>query len=196
MEYVLQVDVNFTKRCVNILLRQKQFAVLQTYGQMLEWSCNGIAWLTGTFIFIWLANSESMHQMQFNFLLGLILDILIVAVLKSLFRRRRPTPPGNFTIGADKFSFPSGHASRSVFVLCFFTTLIGSSYVFWPLLLFWCFSVCLSRILTFRHYILDMVGGMVLGVLETLIMSMLWVGHSNSSIFIKYLSDFDSGDNE
>lgn len=163
---------------------------------MLEWSCNGIAWLAGTLIFIWLANNETMHQMQFNFLFGLILDIVIVAILKSIFRRRRPTPPGSMTMGPDKFSFPSGHASRSVFVVCYFTALISSSYIFWPFLLIWCFSVCISRVLTFRHYILDVLGGIGLGILETLIISILWVGQTNSTAFIQYLSDFSADDSE
>lgn len=163
---------------------------------MLEWSCNGIVWLAGTLVFTWLFNRESLHQMQFNLLLGLLLDIVVVAVLKSICRRRRPGPPGSMALGPDKFSFPSGHASRSVFVVCFFISLVAVPYLLWPPLLAWCVCVCLSRVLTHRHYILDVLGGVTVGVLETLLLSLLWAGQSTSSDFIRYISDFSADDSE
>lgn len=55
---------------------------------------------------------------------GLIYDVMLVAFIKAFTRRNRPV--GNqsdmfMARGPDKFSFPSGHASRAVWVALFFT---------------------------------------------------------------------------
>lgn len=196
MEYVLRMDVNLSKRCIPLIMRYPNLNFLQTQGNLLEWSCNGIFWLAVTLVFIWMANSESLHQHQCNFLMGLLLDIVLVAVLKSSCRRRRPSPPGSMTLGPDKFSFPSGHASRSVFIVCFLLLLSSIPYVLWPVLLAWCLSVCVSRVLTYRHYILDVLGGICLGLLETAFISLTWIDQDASSYIIKSISDFSSDDSE
>ena len=50
---------------------------------------------------------------------ALIVDLVVVAVVKSAVRRRRPQLYQDtlYTVQAiDKFSFPSGHATRAVMV--------------------------------------------------------------------------------
>jgi len=87
------------------------------------------------------------------------------------------------------FSFPSGHVSRSVFIFCFFTMLAPVSYVFWPPLLAWTVSVSISRLLMYRHHILDVLGGILLGFSEALVLSMLWVGKDTAAFLMSWLSD-------
>lgn len=68
----------------------------------------------------------------------------------AIARRRRPSVNDDpFCIGPDVYSFPSGHASRSSLLLGFFTCLYSSSFFFWPPLLAWWFSICLSRSVLF-----------------------------------------------
>ncbi|KAK9891424.1 hypothetical protein WA026_014661 [Henosepilachna vigintioctopunctata] len=108
--------------------------------------------------------SPSLIQLQVNMLLGLLLDVILVAVCKAYFRRRRPVANKDDAlgqIGPDVYSFPSGHAS----------------------------SICISRLLMYRHYLLDVVGGVILGLLEGIIMSILWLSDDSSKYLFSFLSD-------
>lgn len=87
------------------------------------------------------------------------------------------------------FSFPSGHASRSFFILLFCTVLEPVSVVFWPPLLAWAISVSASRLLLYRHHILDVLGGVVLGIFEAFLLSILWFGKDTSLWLMSWLSD-------
>lgn len=127
------------------------------------------------------------------------MDILLVAIAKAYFRRKRPqknTDDALGQIGPDVFSFPSGHASRAIFVIYFFMYLWPLSVIFYPPLLAWASAVCLSRILMNRHYILDIIGGCILGIFEGFIMSFLWVEESTAKSLLSMISDekLDGGD--
>lgn len=126
--------------------------------------------------------------MQINMILGLLLDIIFVAVLKAIIRRRRPTEDP-YSLGPDKYSFPSGHASRSVFIVCFFTMLHPVTILVWPSLIAWCFSVCLSRLILSRHHILDVVAGIFLGLFETLVLWVLWLNRDTAESIMMWISD-------
>lgn len=157
---------------------------------MVQYSCHGLVWLAGWLAFVWLWDSPRLYEMQMNMFLGLVLDIVYVAVIKAATRRRRPTITEDlFTLGPDKFSFPSGHASRAFFILLFFTVLDPVSLLFWPPLFAWATSVALSRLLLYRHHILDIAAGAVLGCLEAVIMSVLWLGPDTSKWMMSWLSD-------
>ncbi|XP_053959503.1 polyisoprenoid diphosphate/phosphate phosphohydrolase PLPP6 isoform X2 [Anastrepha ludens] len=189
-EVVLKQDVIWTKKLVTFVFQHIPFAKLRLHCKCLEISCNGIAWLAGLLAFIWIADSKSLYQMQLNLLFGLIFDIVVIAVLKAIFRRRRPSACSDMlTLGPDKFSFPSGHASRSAFVLIFFTVLNPVSKILWMPILSWTISVCFSRVLLSRHYILDVVGGMAIGIVEALFIGILWISESTASYFITYLTE-------
>lgn len=128
----------------------------------------------------------------FFFFLGLLIDIVLVAVIKAFTRRRRPqtnNPDMFATVGPDKFSFPSGHASRACMIAHFFIFEWPVPFFFTLPLLAWATSVCISRVLLQRHHILDVISGAILGVLEALIVSILWLSPEASSWLITYLSD-------
>lgn len=131
------------------------------------------------------------YQTQMNFLIGLILDIIFVASIKAATRRRRP-PIGDdsfLAIGPDKFSFPSGHASRAFFILIFFTVLKPLPLLFWPPLFAWAVSVGFSRLLLYRHHILDVLAGIILGILEAFLICIIWLGQDSSAWVMSWLSD-------
>lgn len=91
--------------------------------------------------------------------------------------------------GPDVYAFPSGHASRASLLLGIFTCVHPISYLFWPPMLAWWFSICISRILLYRHHILDLVGGVLLGFVEALIMSIIFIGPETANSLIKWISD-------
>lgn len=125
-------------------------------------------------------------------LLGLFIDIFLVAGIKAYTRRKRPvanTDDALGQIGPDVFSFPSGHASRAVFVAYFFINLWPVSIFFYPPLLAWATSICVSRILMNRHHILDVVAGVALGLFNGALLGLLWVGDDTAKWLMWYLSD-------
>ncbi|XP_036321359.1 phospholipid phosphatase 6 [Rhagoletis pomonella] len=190
LEEVLKQDVIWTKKLVTFVFQYIPFVKLRRYCKSLEISCNGIAWLTSWLAFIWIADSKSLYQMQLNLLFGLIFDIIVIAVLKAIFRRRRPSVCSDMiTLGPDKFSFPSGHASRSAFILMFFVVLNPVWEILWIPIVSWTLSVCLSRVLLSRHYILDVVGGMTVGVVEALFIGLLWISENTASNIINYVTN-------
>lgn len=128
--------------------------------------------------------------MQVNMLVGLLLDIVIVALLKSYVRRRRPMPATDtLIIGPDKFSFPSGHATRAFYVLVFFTKLFPLPIIFWMPITAWTVSVVLSRLILKRHYILDVIAGSIIGILEALFLGLIWIGDDSAASIVGFLSE-------
>lgn len=126
----------------------------------------------------------------FFFVSALILDIVVIAVIKALARRRRPVPMNKLLeVGPDKFSFPSGHASRAVMIAFILIYVSPISMFFYPPLLAWATAVCISRVLAERHYILDVLGGVGIGILEGLFMCLIWFSQSTSESILSTLGD-------
>lgn len=99
-------------------------------------------------------------------------------------------------MGPDVFSFPSGHASRAIFVAYFFIRLWPVHFIFHLPLISWALGVSISRLLLNRHYIGDILAGCLLGVLEGLVIELLWVEDSTARWLFNVISDekLDGGD--
>ncbi|XP_030569799.1 phospholipid phosphatase 6 [Drosophila novamexicana] len=187
---IVDLDVKITEQFVTFLLRFASIKSLKIHCKFLEISCDGIAWISTWIAFIWIANSRNLYQMQANMLLGLILDIIVVAVLKAYVRRRRPAVVKDMlVIGPDKYSFPSGHASRAFYVLVFFTKLHTLPILFWMPMTAWAVSVVLSRLILKRHYLLDVCAGILIGVCEALFLGIIWLSAETASSMIGFISD-------
>lgn len=61
--------------------------------------------------------------------------------------------------------------------------------LFWPPLLAWAVSVSVSRLLLYRHHILDVLAGAMLGAFEAFLLSILWLGKDASAWLMSWLSD-------
>lgn len=192
LQKILAADVFLTHRFCNWADCFLPFRSLRLHYKVLEISCHGIPWLSGWLAFIWLIDNRSLYQMQVNFFIGLLVDILLVCVLKAFTRRRRPS--GNksdmfATVGPDKYSFPSGHTSRACFIAVFFIFLYPLHFIFYMPLMAWSASVCLSRLLLRRHHLLDVTGGVLLGVFEAVLLNWLWVSENFAVWIVSCLSD-------
>lgn len=89
------------------------------YLMALEHGGNGLVWLFAAFAMLLVPSITSAGRTALaNFLVAFAVDLVLVGTLKSLFRRPRPVynASGDFilVVSVDKFSFPSGHASRCV----------------------------------------------------------------------------------
>lgn len=122
---------------------------------------------------------------------GLLLDIVAVAVIKAIVRRRRPMQNESdmfLAVGPDKYSFPSGHASRAAYVAHFFTSFFSTPLLLRFLLFLWSASVCVSRILLRRHHVLDVLVGVFLGIIESLFVGFLWFSQDTCSWLLSALT--------
>ncbi|XP_012529229.1 phospholipid phosphatase 6 [Monomorium pharaonis] len=186
----LAVDAYLTDEFVKLVEKILPLKQLKVHYKLLEISCHGIPWLTISLVLIWVLSSKSLYQMQVNLLIGLLLDIVFVSVLKAITRRRRPnTNDDPFSIGPDKYSFPSGHASRAAFLVYFFLHLWPVPLICAPPLLAWSFSVCMSRMLMRRHHLLDVFAGVLLGILEGLIIGYIYLEQETCISLVSWITD-------
>lgn len=160
--------------------------------KFLEHSGDGVLWLVLTFAIIGMllvkgANDVSPKaelSLWISFLMGLLLDLIELGLLKGIVRRERPhynmkAKDMNVVVAVDKFSFPSGHASRSAFIALFclvtFTSsssegipghgLIFPKQILGVAVCGWAFVLGMSRCLMGRHYLGDVLAGMCVGVI-------------------------------
>ncbi|XP_040151558.1 phospholipid phosphatase 6 [Anopheles arabiensis] len=190
LKKLLEWDVVMTKQFVSFMLNFVPLRSLRTHCKVLEYSCHGIAWLAGWLAFCWMIDKPEWYQMQVNLFIGLLTDIVMVAVIKAATRRRRPAINDDpLCFGPDKFSFPSGHVSRGVFITTFLIVLDPVTVVFWPPLLAWTVALCISRLILYRHHILDVLGGILLGLFNALLISILWFDQEGSIWLINWITD-------
>jgi len=137
----------------------------------LEHSGNGLIWIPAALLVMLLPRVPwQLRLFAVNLQLGFLLDLLFVGLLKVLVRRPRPTyhcPGGeyNHIVEADKYSFPSGHASRCIFIALMLVVFRATT----PLLAVvlacvWATCTAMSRVLLGRHYVSDVLAGALLGV--------------------------------
>ncbi|XP_050537345.1 polyisoprenoid diphosphate/phosphate phosphohydrolase PLPP6 [Daktulosphaira vitifoliae] len=192
LSHLLNLDSNLTSIFCNSFCKLLPPRKFNTYYKGLEYSCHGILWLSSWLAFIWLIWTPSMFQMQVNFLFGLLIDIVVVAILKAFIRRRRPVGNKNdqwITIGPDVYSFPSGHVSRAFFIAFYFHQLYPLNKLINVLCFVWAIAVALSRILLRRHHLLDVFAGSIIGYLISFVVNLFWLDQSSAEYIISFLSD-------
>jgi len=124
----------------------------------------------------------------------LVFDVVIIVVTKAVVRRQRPAENTQdmMTVSVDKFSFPSGHASRA-FMLATFLSMHFQINDVWKYVVIWLWavSVSISRILLGRHYVGDVFIGTVLGCLECSVVNTcnLWLSPDLCSYIIRPLQE-------
>lgn len=110
-----------------------------------------------------------------NLFLGFLTDLMLVGALKFLVRRPRPSYHdfGDYilVVDVDRYSFPSGHASRSIFVALLWLMWHLGHWWHQCIVLWWAAATSMSRVLLGRHYFLDVVAGSVIAMINLLIIS-------------------------
>jgi undecaprenyl-diphosphatase len=104
--------------------------------------------------------------------IGVGVTALVVAVIKLIVRRQRPTGEwGSIYRKTDPHSFPSGHAARAM-MLATLVAFIGPAWLA-AILLVWAPLVCLARVAMGVHYLSDILAGMLLGTVIGL--TLIWL---------------------
>lgn len=107
-----------------------------------------------------------------NYSIKLFLSLIIIYFLTFIIRlfyfKSRPKKEEyrNFLEKIDASSFPSVHAARATF-LCFFSILVLNLTLYVNILIFVLFFLVLySRIYLKKHYLIDVIGGVILGIIS------------------------------
>ena len=114
---------------------------------------------------------------------AMFVDLLVVIMLKSTFRRKRPAHNLDdmlvvdaVALNIDRHSFPSGHATRAVMTALFIVDKFDCTGGIKSLVYIWMVAVPLSRILLGRHHVFDVTVGVICGVLEYFaVVNYLWM---------------------
>jgi undecaprenyl-diphosphatase len=125
---------------------------------------SGDSWFWGLgLLVVWVLGGPALKQLAVQLLAGIAVTALIVLALKRLIRRARPEGDwGSLYRRTDPHSFPSGHAARMA-MLWVLAAVLGPPWLAW-LLLLWAPLVALARVAMGVHYLSDVIGGALLGV--------------------------------
>ncbi|KAE8657355.1 putative lipid phosphate phosphatase beta [Hibiscus syriacus] len=131
--------------------------------------------------------SPSYSSLAIPLILGHLLDLALIGLIKLTFRRARPhyNPNMSPAVHADNFSFPSGHASRVLFLATLFhlivqhnEDIVSDSIQRWikfepgfVMLGVWVWAIitATSRVLLGRHFFFDVLAGALVGALEGIV---------------------------
>lgn len=104
--------------------------------------------------------------------------MLLVRVVKTLVRRRRPAQNRSDILSAffvERYSFPSGHATRAALCARFLLAQLVDTDPTRVLVVGWATLVSLSRLLLARHYVTDVCFGLAMGYCQYSLVERLWV---------------------
>lgn len=179
-------DISLSQKCA---VASKPNHWLRPYLKLLEISCHGLPVIFYIFICFMFVKDEKNLHFYFNFFYAMILDLLLIGVSKALFRRQRPDfHGGNFdmfaTVAVDNYSFPSGHASRAMLIMCLL--LLDTNSFFRSLfVIVWTLAVSASRVVLGRHHVVDVAFGCLLGYVEFLIVKKTWIPFQTSMKIVR-----------
>lgn len=155
---------------------------------MFEMSAHFAIWFGGLIFLMWFFSIDvALRTFLFNVFLALLVDVVLVAVLKAVARRRRPGVSREQYEReplSSNLSFPSGFTSRAFLVTLI---VVKHSHLF-PLFklpfLVWCIAVAICKLLMGRQFLGDSLAGAILGYIEYhWIVNPLWLSEGAASFF-------------
>ncbi|XP_034047673.1 inactive phospholipid phosphatase 7 [Thalassophryne amazonica] len=187
MNSLLAIDISLSKRMGVCAHTSSSWGGCRSMVALLALTGHGITWIIGTIVCLTRSNTLAGQEVLVNLLLALILDIMTVAGVQRLVKRRGPweMAPGFLDcVAMDVYSFPAAHASRAAMVSKFLLSHLVLAVPLRILLVLWAFLVGVSRVLLGTHHLTDMVCGFALGLLHFSLMETVWLSSSTCQTLI------------
>ncbi|XP_043094335.1 inactive phospholipid phosphatase 7 [Puntigrus tetrazona] len=175
---LLAIDICLSKRLGVCVHTTSSWGSIRSAVTLLALTGHGITWICGTLLCLTQSNTLAGQEVLINLLIALILDILTVAGVQKLVRRKGPwdISPGFLDcVALDTYSFPAAHASRAAMVSKFLLSHLVLAVPLRVLLVLWAVLVGLSRVLLGQHHLTDMACGFALGFLHFSLMETVWL---------------------
>ncbi|XP_023284968.1 phospholipid phosphatase 6 [Seriola lalandi dorsalis] len=175
---LLAIDLWLSKRLGVCACEDSSWGSVRPLMKLIEISGHGIPWLAGTAYCMYKSDSAAGQEVMLNLLMGLLLDLVLVAIVKAVVRRRRPAHNRMdmfATFSVDRYSFPSGHATRAAMCGRFLLAHLVLAAPLRVLVLLWAGLVGLSRVLLGRHNVTDVMFGFWMGYWQYNLVEMLWL---------------------
>uniref|UniRef100_A0A1A7WM38 Phosphatidic acid phosphatase type 2 domain containing 3 n=1 Tax=Iconisemion striatum TaxID=60296 RepID=A0A1A7WM38_9TELE len=187
MNSLLAIDICLSKRMGVCAYTSSSWGGCRSMVALLALTGHGITWIIGTIVCLTRSNTLAGQEVLVNLLLALILDVMTVAGVQRLVKRRGPwemTPGFMDCIAMDVYSFPAAHASRAAMVSKFLLSHLVLAVPLRILLVLWAFLVGMSRVLLGKHHLTDMVCGFALGMLHFSLMETVWLSSNTCQTLI------------
>uniref|UniRef100_A0A3P8U6J4 Phosphatidic acid phosphatase type 2/haloperoxidase domain-containing protein n=1 Tax=Amphiprion percula TaxID=161767 RepID=A0A3P8U6J4_AMPPE len=187
MSSLLAIDISLSKRLGVCVASRGGGAPLHSMVTLLALTGHALTWICGTLICLWRSNTLAGQEVLVNLLLALLLDLMTVAGMQKLVKRRGPWdfPPGFLDyVAMDTYSFPAAHASRAAMVAKFLLNHLVLAVPLRILLYLWAFLVGMSRVLLGKHHLSDVGCGFALGFLHFSLVESVWLDSATCQTLI------------
>ncbi|XP_067114011.1 inactive phospholipid phosphatase 7 isoform X1 [Osmerus mordax] len=181
MNSLLAIDICLSKRMGVCAYTSSSWGSVRSMVTLLALTGHGLTWIFGTIVCLTRSNTLAGQEVLVNLLLALILDIMTVAGVQKLVKRKGPWEmnPGFMDyVAMDVYSFPAAHASRAAMVSKFLLSHLVLAVPLRILLVLWAFLVGLSRVLLGKHHLTDIACGFALGLLHFSLVETVWLSSS------------------
>ncbi|KAG8436517.1 hypothetical protein GDO86_007573 [Hymenochirus boettgeri] len=178
MSSLLAVDLWLTKKMGVCAKDGSSWGTARPMMKLIEISGHGIPWIAGTLYCLYKSDSSAGREVNLNLLFALLLDLILVGIVKGIVKRRRPTHNRMdmfATFSVDKYSFPSGHATRAAMVSRFMLKHLVLAVPVRILVMLWAILVCMSRVMLGRHNVSDVAFGFFMGHMQYSLIEYLWL---------------------
>ncbi|KAG5850017.1 phospholipid phosphatase 6 [Anguilla anguilla] len=175
---LLAIDLWLSKRLGVCACEDSSWGSIRPLMKLVEISGHGIPWLAGALYCLYKSDSAAGQEVMLNLLMALVMDLVLVGVVKAVVRRRRPSHNRMdmfATFSVDRYSFPSGHATRAAMCARFLLAHLVLAAPLRVLVLLWAALVGFSRVLLGRHNVTDVAFGFGMGYCQYNLVEMLWV---------------------
>ncbi|EAW87966.1 phosphatidic acid phosphatase type 2 domain containing 3, isoform CRA_a, partial [Homo sapiens] len=184
---LLAIDICMSKRLGVCAGRAASWASARSMVKLIGITGHGIPWIGGTILCLVKSSTLAGQEVLMNLLLALLLDIMTVAGVQKLIKRRGPyemSPSLLDYLTMDIYAFPAGHASRAAMVSKFFLSHLVLAVPLRVLLVLWALCVGLSRVMIGRHHVTDVLSGFVIGYLQFRLVELVWMPSSTCQMLI------------
>ncbi|XP_062857362.1 polyisoprenoid diphosphate/phosphate phosphohydrolase PLPP6 [Trichomycterus rosablanca] len=175
---LLAVDLWLSKRLGVCACEDSSWGSARPLMKLVEISGHGIPWLVGAAYCLYKSDSAAGQEVMLNLLMALVLDLVLVGIVKAVVRRRRPAHNRMdmfVTFSVDRYSFPSGHATRAAMCARFLMAHLVLAAPLRVLVMLWAIIVGLSRVLLGRHNVTDVMFGFFMGYCQYNLVEVLWL---------------------